>query len=170
MEREKRYVVYFTPKPEVIPQIAGVENIGECPFCNLQIDYERFKAIKQVTGIDRNHPSLLDSRTGVIRVVPDYFPVRQGHLLLISKRHVPSMAQLTELEFREKEAVKAYIARRLGPCLFFEHGGGRGESAQSITHAHEHCVRVDDQEAARIVSSTLETLTPGRIFINEWPA
>jgi len=128
-----------------------------CPFCNTSLELERFERIKQIAGIRRENPVVYNGR--YIRVVPDFYPVsplngEDGyHLLLVTERHVVSMADLSEDEYREKEQLAERIMGRLGGGVRFEHGG-RGSnghtSMKSIHHAHEHLVGLRKREVEEV--------------------
>ena len=75
-------------------------------------------------------------------VVPALGSIVPGHILLVSRRHVTSLAQLTELELMFlAELVNAWssrIAESWGtPVYGFEHGSAVGKSVRAcIAHAH----------------------------------
>jgi diadenosine tetraphosphate (Ap4A) HIT family hydrolase len=70
----------------------------------------------------------------------------EGYLLIISKRHLTSMALLNSDEFQDLEKIKTEVSTKFKPYygtpIFFEHGSTSGDSisGNSITHAHLHAV------------------------------
>ncbi len=93
-----------------------------CPFC-------------QETTIQAN----VLKETAAFRVVADYAPLLEGHLLIIPKEHfacygaVPSTLD-TEL-LALKQEVQAFLTHYYAPTFFWEHGVFR----QTVFHAHLHC-------------------------------
>lgn len=75
--------------------------------------------------------------------------VVEGYLLINSRTHYGSCAELSSLETEELLILKTHVRRILsqqyGGCIFFEHGRmghceGRSSSHLYCTHAHMHCV------------------------------
>jgi len=76
--------------------------------------------------------------TESLYVMPDKFPTRAGHALIISKAHLPCYAAAPEL-LRELEEAKARVERFLretygGAMFSLEHG----VAGQTVYHAHFH--------------------------------
>jgi diadenosine tetraphosphate (Ap4A) HIT family hydrolase len=95
---------------------------GSCVFC---------------TRIDQ--PAVL-FETASLYAMPDKFPTRPGHILIIAKAHLPCYAAAPEL-LEELEAAKARVQRFVcesygGATLVLEHG----VAGQSVFHAHLHVV------------------------------
>ena len=99
-----------------------------CPFCLSYGDVTRY-TLKE---------------TESFRLVTDYAPVIEGHLLIIPKQHyacygaVPASldAELSAL----KQEVQAFLTRYYAPTVFWEHGVFR----QTVFHAHLHCFPVGE--------------------------
>lgn len=96
-----------------------------CPFCNLASDRVRLE----------NEAAL---------AFPDAFPVAEGHTLVVPKRHVASLFDLSEEEhaavWRLVAAVRAKLATELHPNGF-NIGVNDGEAAgQTVMHAHVHVI------------------------------
>lgn len=93
----------------------------------------------------REQPEIL-FETRSLYVMPDKFPTRPGHALIISKAHLPCLAAVPELvaELEEAKArveqflVEAYPAADGGaPAIYaMEHG----VVGQTVFHAHLHVV------------------------------
>ncbi len=74
----------------------------------------------------------------------DHYPVSPGHVLVVPRRHVPTIWDLGEAEydgcFRLVRAVQPILAIRYGPDGF-NIGANCGEAAgQSVWHAHIHVI------------------------------
>jgi diadenosine tetraphosphate (Ap4A) HIT family hydrolase len=97
----------------------------ECPFC---------------PPLER--PPLFE--TGLSFVIFDRFPVTPGHALVIPRRHVADVFDLTEDELRDLLRLAARARRRLAadfPAEGFNIGVNVGEAAgQTIPHAHVHLI------------------------------
>jgi diadenosine tetraphosphate (Ap4A) HIT family hydrolase len=82
--------------------------------------------------------------TGLAFAVFDRFPVNPGHLLVIPRRHVADIFELTEDELREVLQLLAQARRRLAadfPAKGFNVGVNVGDTAgQTIAHAHVHLI------------------------------
>ena len=99
-------------------------------------------------------------------------PVVEGHMLIITKKHIPSFQSLSEHLVAEFLSIKGIVRKILeeeyGSCIFFEHN----LSSTSITkrdtphdyHAHLHCVPTD----VDILEDIKEVLTP--IHVDNWYA
>lgn len=94
-----------------------------CPFC----DHEALE------------PQIVAETTGFC-IAADRQPLYDGHLLLISRAHLPcfgALAPETHAEFVELKArAAAFLVAAYGPCVFFEHG----VAGQTVPHAHLHAV------------------------------
>ena len=97
-----------------------------CPFCNLEDD--------QV---------LLSNSTAV--VIRDGFPVTEGHSLVIPRRHIESLFDLTEEEFQDLGELSSDVRRRLldsdDTIEGFNIGVNDGTVAgQTVPHCHVHII------------------------------
>jgi diadenosine tetraphosphate (Ap4A) HIT family hydrolase len=100
----------------------------------------------------------------------DGFPVSKGHALVVPKRHVATIWDMTEDEYVEAFAlvrkVKDFLAERLNPDGF-NVGVNCGEVAgQSVWHAHIHVIprykgMCLPRAAACVTSSLARTTTSG---------
>lgn len=82
---------------------------------------------------------------GTAFAVADRFPVTDGHLLIITRRHVADWFALTEIERRDVETLLLRLGDRLqagDPSVSgFNIGTNCGASAgQTIFHAHVHLI------------------------------
>lgn len=97
-------------------------------------------------------------------------PIVEGHMLIITKKHIPLFQSLSGDLVADFLAIKRVVRKILneeyGGCIFFEHN----LSSTSITkrdtphdyHAHLHCVPTD----ADILEDIQEVLTP--IHVDNW--
>jgi diadenosine tetraphosphate (Ap4A) HIT family hydrolase len=74
----------------------------------------------------------------------DRFPVAEGHMLVVPRRHVNSVFDLTRAEFgslwQVVTEVREWLRRELQPNGFTI-GVNDGEAAgQTVTHAHVHVI------------------------------
>src|SRR3990167_7696591 len=96
---------------------------GPCAFC----------------APDSQPPALLE--TDSLYVVPDRFPLIPGHMLIVSKAHLPCYAAASSSVLAELEDVASLVRQFLrtaygaGPGLALWENGVRG---QSVFHAHAH--------------------------------
>jgi diadenosine tetraphosphate (Ap4A) HIT family hydrolase len=98
---------------------------NQCPFCN--VDGSRI---------------LAQSEVGI--ALPDAFPVTEGHTLVIPKRHVASLYELTPEEqadlWRFAAEVRAKLVEEFHPDGF-NVGVNDGRAAgQTVMHAHIHVI------------------------------
>lgn len=98
---------------------------GSCPFCSLQANHVAFQ-------------------TDQVAAIFDAFPVTEGHLLVIPRRHV---SRWDELSLQEKDALLAGVER--GRALLkgqfdpdaFNVGYNDGSAAgQTVSHFHVHII------------------------------
>ncbi|HEU4754077.1 MAG TPA: HIT domain-containing protein, partial [Armatimonadota bacterium] len=72
------------------------------------------------------------------RVLADGYPRCAGHVLLVTKEHLPSHMQAAEEwleEFeRAQDLVRRFLEETFGGAAFYENGGAR----QEVPHAHLH--------------------------------
>ena len=97
----------------------------DCPFCN-------------VTSGE------ILTRTAVAVVVRDAFPISEGHTLVIPRRHVECIFDLSDSDQAELwqlvAQVRSALADQLSPDAF-NVGINDGEAAgQTILHAHVHVI------------------------------
>lgn len=108
-----------------------------CPFCD---DH-------------RLEPQIVAETRGFY-LVADLHPLREGHLLIIPREHLPCYGALPEdqdAEFlRLKSEVSQFLAREYAPPVFLEHG----VAGQSVKHAHLHAIPG--------ASGILAAVAPGR--------
>ncbi len=109
--------------------------MGTCVFC---------KIVNSGKLSDEDHTLLMNFENFII--TEDMAPLAEGHTLLISKRHVVSMAMLDEKELvemeRAKDILKSISSKIYRTPLIFEHGDTKGLNKPSccIEHAHIHCL------------------------------
>ena len=96
-----------------------------CPFCNL-------------------HASRIRSENGVAVAFPDAFPITEGHTLVVPKRHVASLFDLTEEEqtvvWRLVALVRAKLMAELKPDAFNVGLNDGPAAGQTVMHAHVHVI------------------------------
>lgn len=79
------------------------------------------------------------------RVAYDVFEGKgvMDHLLLIPKRHVESLDELTDAERLDSMALMGQYERQ-GYCVYAR---GVGSSTRSVAHQHTHLIRQEDRQA-----------------------
>jgi diadenosine tetraphosphate (Ap4A) HIT family hydrolase len=96
-----------------------------CPFCHL----EKFRIT-------------LENDCAV--AIPDAFPVAEGHTLVIPKRHVASLFDLTDEEqaaiWRLVAQVRGQLASELQPDAFNVGVNDGPAAGQTVLHAHVHVI------------------------------
>jgi SAM-dependent methyltransferase len=91
-------------------------------------------------------PDLLLIKGKSFVVVPDIAPITNGHLLIISKEHASSIADMKPSVFPELNLIIKQLSNVIfkafsHPVVFFEHGSrGLSKYGASIHHAHIHCL------------------------------
>lgn len=105
----------------------AVESVDDCPFC-----YENAK-----DRIIEEHNSAF--------VIKDGYPVSEGHVLIIPKRHSPDYFSLTEAEKQDADKLIQIMRKRISEkdltVTGFNLGINSGESAgQTIFHCHIHLI------------------------------
>jgi diadenosine tetraphosphate (Ap4A) HIT family hydrolase len=76
-------------------------------------------------------------------------PIVEGYCLIISKRHILSMAWLNDSELAELENIKKklnlFLFKTYAKPIYFEHGSGSHiqKAGCCISHAHVHVLPID---------------------------
>jgi diadenosine tetraphosphate (Ap4A) HIT family hydrolase len=89
-----------------------------------------------------------------VRLLPDLFPVTPGHLLLVSRAHLPSYgaaepAVLADLE-RMSQLAAAFVREAYGVEPVLWENGGAG---QTVFHAHLHVMPVQLHAIEEVLES-----------------
>lgn len=110
----------------------------DCPFC-----------------IENIKDRIVAERESVV-AIEDQFPVTEGHLLILPKRHVENYFAMTDAEKKDADALIMTLSARIkrtDPSVSgFNVGTNVGESAgQTVFHAHIHLIprRHQDTPAPR---------------------
>jgi ubiquinone/menaquinone biosynthesis C-methylase UbiE/diadenosine tetraphosphate (Ap4A) HIT family hydrolase len=119
-------------------------NVATCEFC------ERLLADPQARKSRPWYDFNVILETENFVAVPALGSIVPGYLLIVSKRHIPSMAHLPERELPDLDMFLAQIvqtqAQHWGYPVIFEHGGcsdNRHSAGSCISHAHWHVVPGD---------------------------
>lgn len=101
-------------------------------------------------------PSRVILDTENLSLIADISPLALGHLLLVSKRHYYSFAEVIADHGREvaelQQAFHGQYEQTFGAPLVFEHGSTEDmESAACVTHAHWHYLPLDAEMVDRIL-------------------
>lgn len=97
-----------------------------CPFCN-----------------DEMIPKIF-FKTKYFKVIPSIGPLKEGHLLIITKKHFTSIAKIPLMYFHDLKKIysitRNLLSKLYSEPIFFEHGTNTmiNYSGQSIVHAHIH--------------------------------
>jgi len=123
-----------------------------CTFCDL---------IKNKTENKKPENTIIFENANFI-VVPSLGSIVDGYLMLISKRHINSMAELSNDELADLVVVlndmKALLFKNYGVSpIVCEHGSGiieRDKASSSVYHAHIHIVPInfDEQRHKEIIA------------------
>lgn len=116
-----------------------MSNAG-CCFCDeltsgtFEMGGQLFPLLRRRIVMDRND----------FVVFPTLSPLSAGHVLIIPKVHVTSLAQLSSSQREGLLEVYEHAVGRIGTIfgetLFFEHGVGSGLGGCGVTHAHLHII------------------------------
>ncbi|MFG1679589.1 HIT family protein [Nonomuraea sp. NPDC049269] len=125
----------------------------ECPFCVL-IAEGRSPVWNHLFHAENGDEVIFQTESFL--VVLDTAPLAEGHLLIITDRHMPSLAGLSKTERDELHAVKRDAESKLrevyGPITYFEHGAESftRHAGACIDHAHLHLVPGDIDMLPRV--------------------
>lgn len=96
-------------------------NMEDCPFCRIPKD-------KVIAEDD------------YFIAIKDEYPVSAGHALIISKRHITDMFELTHNEWNALQGMIYVVAGRI-KCDGYNIGCNCGEAAgQTVMHFHLHVI------------------------------
>jgi histidine triad (HIT) family protein len=122
-----------------------------------------------VAGCVFCHPDMTPGEltaTENLRLVPDLYPVAPGHLLVITKRHLPcygaaepeTLAEVEQLSARARRFIQAVY--EIDPVIW-----ENGISGQTVFHAHLHLIPVH-------LEGLIDSLAgdPASIEIDGWDA
>ncbi|WP_145019838.1 HIT family protein [Geobacter argillaceus] len=101
--------------------------LSSCPFCNDKIQAE------------------LVAEHGSVYAIEDKYPVTEGHILIIPRRHIGDYFQMSEVERQDADklllAMKEKILRNDPSVIGFNIGMNCGIAAgQTIPHGHIHLI------------------------------
>lgn len=132
--------------------------LHSCCFCD-ELSSGANNDYMEIFGSAHPHRIIADTQSLVL--LPSLGPIAEGHLLLLTKEHLNSFAEL-DYELRSEAidvigSVKSWLVNRLGPLVMFEHGTKRGAltGACGITHAHIHFVPVGTATIPLPIAETL---------------
>ncbi|MBB5132639.1 diadenosine tetraphosphate (Ap4A) HIT family hydrolase [Thermocatellispora tengchongensis] len=120
-----------------------VEGAAECPFCALVSDGRSPVWAHLFPGTE--HDEVILASESFLAVL-DTAPLAEGHVLIVSKAHLTSLAALPESEREElalmRRAVQDRLRAEYGPFTYFEHGAASfaRHAGACIDHAHLHLV------------------------------
>jgi diadenosine tetraphosphate (Ap4A) HIT family hydrolase len=104
----------------------------------------------------REAPSEVLEESATFVVIGDVAPVREGHVLIIPRSHVPALAKVSKEALAELDLLFARITAALAaayriPVIAFEHGMCEPDVDRScgVDHAHLHVVPCDQPVAGR---------------------
>lgn len=90
--------------------------------------------------INTNLQNQVIEETRNFYLLHDGYPIMEGHLLIIPKKHTRCCLEigksLKEEFFRLKNKVKDFLLLNYNSVIFFEHG----VAAQTVSHAHLHAL------------------------------
>jgi len=115
----------------------------DCLLCN---ELFNTNALSIQLGLCKNRDDMILFETESLILISDIRPVVPGHMLIVTKKHIPSFSWVQvnvwqELATIKKEAVDLLINHN-NPPFFFEHGASTGSPLTSgcILHAHIHVI------------------------------
>lgn len=130
-----------------------MKSLNQCRFCEISNNY----IFKDQNSNSRSIYNTILCETSNFFVVPALGALVPGYIMIISKKHIFSMAYLSKKEMIELDD----LVRRLKKFLFskieitpilFEHGSGNvSNAANSVEHAHWHLVPVHFSSESKIL-------------------
>lgn len=112
----------------------------------------------------------LIAQTDDFVILPTIGQLTEGYLLIVTKKHYPSMGHLTVRQLNElkelKQKISTIVSLVYGEPIFFEHGTAtEGVGGCGVYHAHLHVVPVAESidllEGSRFLKGyKIETLEP----------
>jgi len=144
-----------------------IEKLTTCLFCDI--------ANGGLDNLGRRPPILYEEKDFICTA--DVGAIGEGHVLISSKRHVNSMAELTQDEhigfWGAQKIMEAGLKAIYGKnCVRFEHGSGLGGgegAASTVKHAHFHMVpidRFDDEIHLRILDELKMREVDDQYYLN----
>ena len=135
-----------------------MKQTDSCRFCNIIMNYDLKGTKNDSLPI---YDTILYSTTNFL-VVPALGALVPGYIMIISRKHINSMAYLFEEEMIELnnlvEYLKVFLLKKFGISpILFEHGSALGcsnKSACCIEHAHWHLVPVSLSRENEIIQTT----------------
>lgn len=122
----------------------NVEMMRSCEFC-IEINDSRDSLFGKLYANTQITSRIMKECKHFI-VVPTIGHFLKHYLLIISKRHIEKMSELTDEELSELEDLLCGIKEKLstyGYVVCFEHGGGSTDySTCSVCHAHIHILPI----------------------------
>lgn len=126
-----------------------------CPFCNL--DFNKLE-------------NTIICETDSFRVIPSIGSLTEGYVLIVTKEHINSLAELTKEQKDEYinlvNKISYIFEKAYGKTpILFEHGTPNLQSsmsANSIIHAHSHIVNFEFKNEEEII--TKYNFTPVKNF------
>jgi diadenosine tetraphosphate (Ap4A) HIT family hydrolase len=111
----------------------------ECPFC------DGVSGLSRLTGMGAE--DLIVAEATNFRVIPDIAPIVEGHVLIVTREHIPSLGAVSPEHMGELLETKIRLGVGLAEAyekpMFFEHGASASRKAgSSVDHAHLHCLPV----------------------------
>jgi len=142
-------------------QASNPEEVGNfCPFCHgLDRDSRFYQTYPELANL----PQVLYESEHVM-VLPDFAPIKSGHVLIVPKEHVTSYAHLPSKVKNEFGLVYQQVRKILQKpnTLEFEHGSGfidqdKVACGNSVLHAHWHMIPISGHiEGIKILEKMLE--------------
>ena len=140
------------------------QNISDCCFC------KEFKE-KEMPGefIEHSHiQNRIIQETKSFIVIPSVSPITQGHIMILPKYHIKSMAQINPENIGELISIFSNVSNKLknklGDYIFFEHGIGKSKQGGcGVDHAHLHLLPVQE----KYFNSLIENITKDFQLVKE---
>lgn len=152
-----------------------MEKIMECKFCNI---FKNDVLHKKELFLNKTpiYNTIL-CETPSFFVIPDLGSIIEGYLLIITKEHFYSMAELKQEQLHELHILINLLSEMAIEIygimpIIFEHGsppfGMNVVSQSSICHAHMHLVPFELNNSCRIIKEADMYLFNGIEFLNKY--
>ena len=135
-----------------------MEQLDFCRFCNIITNYSMGQIANNLSPI---YDTVLYNTDNFL-AVPALGALVPGYIMIMSKKHINSMAYLSEKEMAELinsvEYLKAILLKNFGILpILFEHGSAVGSSNKSaccVEHAHWHLAPLRLSSSAEVIQNT----------------
>ncbi len=140
-----------------------------CCFCSEMARGQLPENFASASGL--HNRGIAESRH--FMAIPSISPIAPGHVLIIPKSHLTSLAQTPPSHRDEFVSFVEMLGERIkcqwGPTAFFEHGVGECRTGGcGVDHAHLHILPMDQGDFSNVLGRILDdhALSPSRNLLD----